>query len=181
MRPFQHPQICPDFCLCREVCQQTARVLGQLKGYLVSTTVISGCDCMGLLLSQPLTTCYWLCHYSTSCTNSNPQSEKDRVKEKQHNNKSRWEETWWKLKERRDRKWLIPSPADEREFLILPSPAYDLQCLTMDFTGLTNKVLLPQNIDIQQSCEGKILAKCLEMAEMLTNTLDILIGFTKIS
>lgn len=82
---------------------------------------------------------------------------------------------------KKGQKMAHPSPVDQLEFLILPSPAYDLQCLTMDFTGLTNKVLLPQNIDIQQSCEGKILAKCLEMAELLTDTLDILIGSTKIS
>lgn len=50
----------------------------------------------------------------------------------------------------------------------------------MDFTALI-KVLFPQNIDIQQSCEDKILVERLEMAELITDMFDILICYTKIS
>lgn len=58
-----------------EVCQQTTYVLGQLKGYLMSGTMISGCDCVRLLLSQPLsdTDCVIV---TKTVSNRNPQSEK---------------------------------------------------------------------------------------------------------
>lgn len=143
--PFQHPEISSGSVSFREVRQQTAHVLGQLKGYLVSGAMISGCDCVWLLAMLSGCDCVWLLL-------SQPLGAADCVTMEKldlracYSQKRGWktaimkeDENRVRLKERR-RKWFIPKS------YIWPVTSVN------GFYWL--KGLLQQNTDIQQSCEG---------------------------
>lgn len=87
--PFQHPEIGSGSVSFREVRQQTAHVLGQLEGYLVSGAMLSGCGCAWLLLSQPLGAAD--CVTMEKLDVRAGYSQKRRVKDS--DNKGRWEQS----------------------------------------------------------------------------------------